>query len=67
VAGAMYDPADKVGLSSFTANMLTRGSERYSYDRFNETIESVGASLSITSDIDATNFASPASAKISPR
>lgn len=55
-AGAMYDPADKIGLSSFTANMLTRGSERYSYDRFNETIESVGASLSITSDTDASNF-----------
>ncbi len=55
-AGALYDPAGKLGLSSFTANMLTRGSAQYTYDHFNETIESVGASLSITGDTDAANL-----------
>jgi zinc protease len=51
-AGAVDDPPGRTGLSSFTANMLTRGSARYDYARFNEAIESVGASLSITSDSD---------------
>ena len=55
-AGAFYDPDDRLGLSSFTANMLTRGSAQYSYDTFNETIESVGASLSIAGDVDAANL-----------
>lgn len=54
-AGAILDPADKLGLSSITANMLTRGSTSFDYALFNETIEAVGASLSITSDTDALN------------
>jgi zinc protease len=55
-AGALYDPAAQLGLSSFTASMLTRGSAQYSYDLFNETIESVGASLSVSGDTDAANL-----------
>lgn len=55
-AGALDDPTGLAGISSFTANMLTRGSEHYSYRRFNEIIESVGASLSITTDSDSLNF-----------
>lgn len=52
-AGAVDDPADRIGLSSLTANMLSRGSEFFDYDRFNEVIESVGASLSFASDVDS--------------
>ncbi len=48
--GGVDDPAERTGLSSFTANLLTRGSARYAYTAFNEAIESVGASLSITSE-----------------
>ena len=55
-AGAIHDPADKAGLSSFVASMLTRGSEHYDFDRFNEAIESVGASLAASSDTHATGF-----------
>lgn len=51
-AAAVDDPHGRTGLSSLTANMLTRGSARYDYETFNEAIESVGASLSITSDSD---------------
>lgn len=55
-AGALLDPAGKTGLASFTAGMLTRGSERYSYDAFNAAIESVGANLSISADTEAASF-----------
>lgn len=55
-AGAIHDPVDKDGVSSFVASMLTRGSEHYDFDRFNETIESVGAGLSAGSDTHGTNF-----------
>jgi len=53
---ATLDPDGKAGLSSFTANLLTRGSEHYSYDVVNEAIESVGASLSISADSDSVSF-----------
>lgn len=55
-AGAIHDPADRAGLSAFTASMLTRGSVDYDFDRFNETIESVGASLGMASDTHITSF-----------
>jgi zinc protease len=48
--GSLDDPPERTGLSSFTANLLTRGSERYPYAVVNEAIESVGASLSIGSE-----------------
>src|SRR3954451_23115692 len=56
LAGAMHDPADKTGLSGFVTSMLTRGSVHYDFDTFNETIESIGASLGIGSDTHTTNF-----------
>ena len=46
-AGAIHEPAAKAGLSSFVASLLTRGSAHYDFDRFNETIESIGASLGV--------------------
>ncbi len=55
-AGSIHDPADRAGLSAFTASMLTRGSADYDFDRFNETIESVGASLGMASDTHITSF-----------
>ncbi len=53
--GAVDDPADKAGLSSFTTAMLSRGSARYDYAAFNQTIESVGASLYFSSESDSAN------------
>jgi zinc protease len=53
--GAVDDPATQAGLSSFTTAMLSRGSARYDYKRFNQTIESVGASLYFSSESDAAN------------
>lgn len=54
--GAVDDPQAQAGLSSFTAAMLSRGSARFDYDHFNATIESVGASLSFSSESDAANI-----------
>lgn len=55
-AGAVQEPAAKAGLSSFVASMLTRGSAHYDFDRFNETIESIGASLGAGSSDHMTSF-----------
>lgn len=53
---AWLDPAGQSGLSSFTANLLTRGSEQYSYDEVNEAVEAVGAQLGIGADSEGVNF-----------
>jgi zinc protease len=54
--GAIHDPHDKIGLSSFVTAMLTRGSANYAFDAFNEAIESIGASLAVTSETHAASF-----------
>lgn len=54
--GAIHDPAGKTGLSSFVANMLTRGSAKYDFDTFNATIEGVGASMAAGADDHTTGF-----------
>ncbi|MEM7130671.1 MAG: pitrilysin family protein [Chloroflexota bacterium] len=54
--GAIHDPSGQTGLSSFVAAMLTRGTKNYDFDRFNEAIESVGASLSASSSTHRIDF-----------
>jgi len=55
-AGSIHESADKAGLASFTASLLTRGSSQYDFDAFNETVESVGASISVGAGDHVTNF-----------
>lgn len=55
-AGAIHEAAAQAGLSSFVASMLTRGSAHYDFDHFNETIESIGASLGAGSSDHYTSF-----------
>ncbi len=57
-AGSIHEPREKAGLSSFTASLLTRGSEHYDFDTFNEIVESVGASLTVGGGTHVTNFGS---------
>lgn len=57
-AGSIHEPAEQAGLSSFVANMLTRGSARYTFDQFNETVEALGASLGAGSGNHYTSFSS---------
>ena len=54
--GSIHESATQAGLSSFVASMLTRGSARYSFDLFNETVEALGASLGAGSDNHFTSF-----------
>lgn len=54
--GSIHDPADRSGLAAFVANMLSRGSANYDFDRFNATIENVGASMAAGSDEHHTSF-----------
>ncbi|MCB0123198.1 MAG: insulinase family protein, partial [Caldilineaceae bacterium] len=55
-AGSIHESAEHAGLSSFVASMLTRGSARYTFDEFNETVEALGASLGAGSDNHYTSF-----------
>lgn len=54
--GSVHEPAELAGLAAFVATMATRGSAHYDFDRFNETIEGVGASLSLNADDHTTAF-----------
>jgi zinc protease len=65
--GAVADPTDKAGLSYFVANMLTRGSESYDFDTFNEAIESIGANLVIGSETHAAALSATSLSEDLPR
>ena len=54
--GSLHEPPEKAGLAAFTASLLTRGTEHYDFDTFNELVESVGASLSVGGDVHVTHF-----------
>ena len=56
LTGSIHDPAEKAGLASFVASMLTRGSTHYDFDAFNTIIESVGASMAAGAEDHVTNF-----------
>ena len=54
--GAMHDPADLPGLADFVSGMVTRGSARFDYDTFNETVEGVGAAVDVSGDTHVTRI-----------
>lgn len=55
-AGAADDPIGKEGLSSFTAHMVMRGTERRSFAQIYEEIEAVGATVDVGSGINVASF-----------
>jgi zinc protease len=55
-AGSTDDPSGKEGLSVFTADVLMRGTQRRSFAEIYEAIESVGATVDISSGINVTSF-----------
>ena len=57
-AGSVDESAEKAGLSSFTASLVSRGSASYDFDRYNEAVESVGASISVGGGTHVTGFGS---------
>ena len=46
-AGALAEPADRPGVATFTARMLSRGQAGRSFEAFNELTDGLGASLSV--------------------
>ena len=54
--GSVAEPASLAGLASFTASLMTRGTERRSFAEINETVEGVGASISVGGGLHATSF-----------
>ena len=57
-AGSVDESAEKAGLASFTASLLSRGSASYDFDRYNEAVESVGASVSVGGGTHISDFGS---------
>ena len=57
-AGSVDEAAEKAGLASFTASLVSRGSAHYDFDRYNEAVESVGASISVSGGSHVTSFGS---------
>lgn len=55
-SGSIYEPAEQAGLAAFVASMVTHGSEHYDFDRFNETVEGIGAHLSLSADDHTSGF-----------
>ncbi|MEZ4866934.1 MAG: pitrilysin family protein [Caldilineaceae bacterium] len=64
--GAVAESSAQAGLSSFVATLLTRGSEHYDFDTFNETIEGIGASLGAGSGDHHTSFSATSLAEDFP-
>ena len=54
--GALFDPDEQLGLAGFTACMLMRGTEHRDFTHINNTLESVGATLGLSSGTHLTSF-----------
>ena len=55
-AGALAESAEQAGLSTFTADMLMRGSQKWEFEQIYEELESVGAVLSIGGNRHVSDF-----------
>jgi zinc protease len=56
VAGSLDEPQDTPGLASFTASMLSRGTEKRTFTAIHEAIEAVGAAIGFSTDRYVTSF-----------
>ena len=54
--GGMYDPNDKLGLASFTALSLMRGTRDRNFQQIFELLESTGASLGFGASVHTVSF-----------
>jgi len=55
-AGGMFNPKDRMGLASFTAEMLSRGTATKTSQQISEELDFIGARLSASAGIEAANF-----------
>lgn len=61
--GALLDPDEKLGLADFTASTLMRGTQEHNFHQIYDSLETVGASLSIGSGTHTTFFGGKALAE----
>jgi len=55
-AGSIFDPEEKLGLNVFTSSMLTRGTEKHTFNQIFDLLESAGASLHFGGNVHTTSF-----------
>ena len=54
--GSLFDPDEKMGLASFGAAALMRGTQRYDFQSLYDALESVGASMGFNGGTHTTGF-----------
>jgi zinc protease len=65
-SGSMFDPAEKLGLASFTAMSLMRGTQSRTFQEIYDQLESAGASLGFGASVHNVNFGGRALAEDLP-
>jgi len=63
LAGAIHDDDARLGLASFTASMLRRGTRRHTFQEINVALDSVGASLGLSAGLNDMGFSGQALAE----
>jgi zinc protease len=53
-AGGYFDPADKIGLASYTASLMREGTKTRTSPQISEALETMAASLTVTSTLSGT-------------
>lgn len=66
-AGALDEPAELMGLASFTADVMGRGTRRRSFEDLYEEVESVGASFGLSGGTHTSSFGGKGLAEQLPR
>jgi zinc protease len=56
--GSVLEGDDTAGLAAFTASLLSRGTERRSFDQINEAVEGLGATVAFSAGRHVTSFRS---------
>ncbi len=64
--GSLNDPDEKLGLAQFTAGMLLRGTEHYTFDALFDLLEANGARLGLSGHTHTTGFSGKALAEDLP-
>ncbi len=62
-AGSLDEPAELMGLATYTGAMLSRGTRKRTFAEISETVESVGAAIGFSTDRYTTSFSAKALAE----
>jgi len=65
-AGSLFDPHEKLGLASFTASALMRGTQKRDFQEIYDALESVAAHLGFSTSVHSSGFSGRALAEDLP-